>query len=85
MMTDTYNRAHTSFGKSTCDRWRHQPASESLLSEVLELLLVVPLWSFPLLDDELLPSLKDQGQTEGDSVTLAVRQMGKKKYISGHW
>lgn len=51
---------------------RDTPASESLLSEMLEL-LVVPLWSFPLLDDELLPSLKDQGQTEGDSVTLAIR------------
>lgn len=50
---------------------RDKPASESLLSEMLEL-LVVPLWSFPLLDDELLPSLKDQGQTEGDSVTLAI-------------
>lgn len=42
---------------------RHKPASESLFSERLEL-LAVPLWSFPGLADELLPSLRNEGQME---------------------
>lgn len=42
---------------------RRRPASESLLSETLEL-LGEPLWPFPGLDDELLPSLKNEGQSE---------------------
>lgn len=51
------------YENGAAEKKRHIPASESLLSETLEL-LGEPLWSFPALDDELLPSLKNEGKME---------------------